>query len=230
MGLLDTKTPQGNDAPLAQTEGAPQPGQQPDAGESDTESNVSAEEQKQYDEFVGAGMDLIYSGKKAKVMPEILESLRGANAPAMPEEGAEEGMPPPDAAGDAAAQGNPAIIALANTAVQVIQRVDTAGHEADNPVPDETLYHAATEIIEQLAEIAEAAGIHTYEEDELNGALFQAVDMYRPIAIELGRTSEETLKGQFGEIVDADKAGRLGDVLPGMGRSTVGEAPVVASE
>jgi hypothetical protein len=158
------------------------------------ESNVSPEEQQQYEGFVHAGMDLIYSGEQAKVMPEILEALKPASEPAT-----EKGSPP--------------VLALANTAVQVVQRVDTAGFEAEAPVADDVLYHAAQEIIEQLAEVAEAAGIHEYTEEELSGALFQAVDLYRPIAIELGRTTEETLKGQFAEIDQADKAGKLGEMF-----------------
>jgi hypothetical protein len=166
--------------------------------ETEDEANVAPEEQAEYDGFVHAAMDLIYSGKSAKVMPEILEALKPASEPA----------------GD---QGNPAVLALANTAVQVIQRVDTAGFEAKKPVSDDVLYHAAQEIIEQLGEVAEAAGIHEYGEDELSGALFQAVDLYRPIAIELGRTTEDKLKSQFGEIEQADKAGKLGEMfgLPG---------------
>lgn len=212
MGLLPVPKPQGNAAPLAAREGGAPEAMPPE--QQDEESNVSPEEQAQYETFVTKAADIIYG--EGKVMPEILEALSpGKDAPAPGEQ--REG-------------GNPAVIALANTAVQVIQKLDVASHEANAPVSDDVLYHGGVEVIEMLAEVAEAAGIHAYTEEELNGALFQAVDDYRPIAIAMGRTNDETLKGQFSEALDADAQGRLGDLLPGMGGATMGEPPVQAEE
>jgi hypothetical protein len=88
--------------------------------------------------------------------------------------------------------------------------------------------HGGQAVIEELAEIADAAKIYDYTPEEMTGALQQAIDIYRPKAIQDGRTNEETLKGQFAEINEADAAGKLGDVLPGLGQQTVGEPPVQA--
>lgn len=177
---------------------------QEESTESGEESNVSPEEQQIYDQVMDKASQLIYGD--GKVMPEILESLKPAQEPAQ------------DPAG-----GNPAVLALANTATQIIQKLDTSSREQNVTIPDDVLYHAGTEIIELLAEVAEKAGFHDYSEDELNGALVQTVDNYRPIAEEMGRTDADTLKQQFGEIQQADEQGKLGEMLPGLGAKEGGK-------
>lgn len=231
MATVPMPMPQGNDAPLVSTEG-----QQPAPSFGTDEPNVSEEDQAEYDEFVKTASDIIHGGDKAEVMPEILESLRsgkddgqGALPPAPdptappPDQSQQDPNAPPQ--GDAP-KSNAPILALANTAVQIVQKMDVDSSEAGKPWTDDVLYQGATEVIEMLGDIALAANIYDYTDEEMTGAFYQAVDMYRPIAIEMGRTSDETLKGQFSEIEDADKAGRLGDMLPGAGPQTVGEPPV----
>lgn len=167
----------------------------------DQAEEFTAEEQAQYDDFVIKASDLIHGGDKEEVLPEILESLRGGGeaAPA-PEDGSE-------------APTNGPILALANTTVQICQKLDVDASEAGTPWSDDVLYQGAVEVIEMLGEIAETANIHAYSEDDLAGAFYQAVDLYRPIAIEMGRTTDEDLKGQFAEIEEAGKDGRLDQVM-----------------
>lgn len=199
MGLLNMK-PGSQPEEETPAEDSQETGEEPqDSG--GEESNVSPEEQKQYDTFMEKAADIIYGDKEGEVMPEILASLKPASEPAE------------DPAG-----GNPAVLALANTATQIVQKLDVASKEAGQQVSDDVLYHGGAEVIELLAEIAEAAGIHEYTEEEINGALIQAVDNYRPIAEEMGRTDADTLKKQFGEVVAADEQGKLGQVVPGLGQ------------
>lgn len=207
MATAPPMMPQGNAAPMV--EGQPMPSYGEDGGEG---QGFSAEEQAEYEDFVTRANDLIHGGEKAEVMPEILESLGRGRAKVEAPEGGE-------------APTNGPILALANTAVQIIQKLDVDAMEAGKPWSDDVLQQGATEVIGMLDEVAEAAGIYVYSEEDVNGAYFQAVDLYRPIAIEMGRTTDETLKGQFAEIVEADKAGRLSDVLPGAGTAT-GEPPM----
>lgn len=210
MGLIPTPMPQDSAAPMAPPQqGAPPPEAQ---GQDDAQANVTPEEQQQYDTFVKKAADIIYGD--GKVRPEILTSLQAA-----------KDAPPP---GEQGKNGNPAVLALANTAVQVVQKLDVSAKQANYQITDDVLIHGGTEVIEMLAEVAEAAGLHSYTPDELNGALFQAIDSYRPIAIGEGRTSDATLKGQFNEVLDADSQGKLGDLLPGAGDATMGQPPVQA--
>lgn len=179
----------------------------------DDESNVTPEEQAEYDQFMQNALTLMYeSGDDGgQVRPQVIDALRAAEGG-----GQQEGGP------------NPAILALANAAVTVVGQLDDSARKAGKPVSDDVLYHGGVAVIEELAEIAEAAKIHDYSEEDMTGAFAQALDMYRSKAIQDGRTSEETLKGQFAEINDAEAAGRLGDVLPGLPGQTLGEPPVQA--
>lgn len=211
-GLLDMQKPTGNAAPEAAQEGAPP--RNPEQYVEEGESNVTPEEQAEYEQFVTNGYQLMYvQGQDGgEIRPEVLQSLQTAPA---------EGEAPPQEGGP-----NPAILPLAQTAVSIVTQLDDSARQAGKPVSDDVLYHGATAIVEELAEIAEAAQIHDYTEEEMQGALMQAIDLYRPKLIEDGRTSEETLKAQFDEINQAESAGKLGDVLPGLPGATVGEPPV----
>lgn len=204
-GLPQPK-PTGNAAPEAAQEGAPSQFVE------DGESNVTPEEQAEYELVVSNGLTLIYAegAEGSEVRPEILEALQVGEA---------QGKGGPD----------PAVLALAQAAVTIISQLDDSSRQAGKPISDAVLYHSGVAMIEELAEVSDAAGIYDYSEQDMTGALAQAVDMYRSKAIADGRTSEETLKGQFGEINEAEAAGKLGDVLPGLGQGqTVGEPPVQA--
>lgn len=200
MGLMPTPTQGPTQGPPFADPNAPAQGAQ-----QEDQSNVSPEEQQAYDTVMGKAAELIYG--KGQVMPQIVDALKPAKS-------ADE---KPD---DEGKGGNPAVLALANTAVQVVSKLDASSKEQGFQIPDDVLYHAGSEIVAMLAEVAEAAGIHDYSEEEINGAFLQAVDNYRPIAEQMGRTDDATLKQQFGEIEQADEQGQLGQLLPGIDQVT----------
>lgn len=166
----------------------------------ETDGNVSPEEQAQYSEFEQNMLTLLYV-EGGEVQPGVLEALQTGDAQAPEQEG--QATPPH-------------ILTLANAAVEITKRLDDTAREAGQPLSDDVLFHGGTAVIEELAEIAEAAGIHEYTEDDLQGALTVAMDMYREKAIADGRTDEETLKGQWNEVLEADQAGNLDSVVPGL--------------
>lgn len=208
MGLMPTPKPTGNAAPEAAQEGSRDPSKYVDDGE----PNVSPEEQAEYDMFMENALGLMYADGEegADVRPEIIEAL--------------------DVGGEPTEGGNPAIMALAQTAVSIIQKLDDSAREQGKVITEDVLMHGGVAVIEELGEIADAAAIYDYTPEDLTGAVQQAIDLYRPKLIADGRTSEETLKGQFAELNEAESAGRLGDVLPGFGEATMGEAPVAPAE
>ncbi len=195
-----------------QTAGPPQ-GQMPQPGErdpsrytDDADSNVSPEEQAQYSQFEKNYIDLIYTDDN-QVRPEILESLRSGSGAQVDTQG--EATPPH-------------ILALASTAVTLVEKLDDSAREAGKPLTDDVLTQGGVSVIEELAEVAEAAGIRDYSEDELSGATTVAFDLYRDKAIADGRTDEDTLKGQFDELLQADQQGRVQDVMPELGGANGG--------
>lgn len=196
MGLLQNAgAPTGQEPAQA---AAPNPEKYEESSEG---GNVSPEEQAEYDQFMDNAASLMFveGGESGhEVQPSILEALQA---------------PPADEGGNV----NPKILALANAAVTIVTGLDDSARAAGKPVSDDVLMHGAEEIIEQLGEIAETAGIAEYTPEDLTGAFQQAIDMYRPKLIQDGRTDEETLKGQFNEINQAEANGQLGEMLPGLG-------------
>lgn len=123
---------------------------------------------------------------------------------------------PTDAQAGAHGEGNAHIVALANTAVQIVAKLDDSARASGVPIPDEVLYHGSVEIIEELGQVAMDAKLYDYSEKDLQGALYQAIDIYRPKLEESGRTSKEILTQQFQELNQASNEGKLGQVLPGL--------------
>lgn len=148
--------------------------------------NVSPEEQQQYEQFVGQALNLIYDDKG---MQAVTQRLKGT------------GDPMDD---------------LAQTAVMVVTRVQESAREAGQDIPGDVLFHGGVEIIEDLANLAEKAGIHSFSEDELEGATYRALDLYRETATQAGLIDPAPLKQEFGELMQADQQGRLGEIIPGI--------------
>lgn len=117
------------------------------------------------------------------------------------------GMPPPQ------------IIALANATVTIVQQLDDSARAANKPVSNDVLVHGGVAILEELAELAETAGIHDYTEEEMGGATTLAMDMYKQKAMDDGRTDESTAKVEWDQVVQADQQGQLGSVVKGLGAS-----------
>lgn len=170
----------------------------------EADSNASPEEQAQYEQFVNNALELIYDKTGGELRPEILEALKSTE-PAPAAEGEEQGQSPQP----------PHIIALANTAVMIVSKLDDSSREAGQPASDEVLMEVGKDVVELLVEGAEAAGLRDYTQDDMDGAFITAADMYRSKAVADGRTDEETLKGQWDDLITADQEGRLGEVIPG---------------
>ena len=148
--------------------------------------NVSPDEQRIYDQFVNNAFSVIYDEKS---LPSIIESLKG--------------------------DGNP-VEGLANTAVGVVVRVQDSAEQAGQALPPEVVFNAGAEILEDLAGLAEKAGVHEFTPEELEGATFQAMDRYRELKGGADGTALAGAKEDFNKIVAIDQAGRLDEVVPGL--------------
>jgi hypothetical protein len=166
--------------------------------------NVSPEEQKQYDEFVLAGMALIYDreegAKKAQVRPGILKLLDDD---------------PSDLKGilkaDELEHFSPLVAIAATTVVVVVEIQKLAG---DSPPDDAIVMHGSAAILSELCQIWMQATDKQLGEDDVHKALSMAADIYHEVGADAGLIDENALKDQFSELVKADKAGRLADVSP----------------
>lgn len=150
--------------------------------------NVTPEEQAQYEMIVKNALEIIYPKGEEALSPEVSKSLTGSDKP---------------------------VLNLALTAVTVIQGLVASAKQAGKPLDQEVLFHAGTQILEELAEAAEAFKIHDYSEEDVEHALYLAVDMYREQATQAGDINPDEMKGLFAELQQADQEGRFDELAPG---------------
>lgn len=182
--------------PSNEGEQQPDPRMQAGAGEGgglmredladEEQPNVGPDEQQAYDTFVGNGMELLYN---ENVMPKLLESIRSAEDPA-------EG--------------------LGNAVATLVMRLDDSASKAGQEISGDVKLHAAKELLEQMAEVAEEAGVHEYSEEEMESAFYSALDTYRTTRQAEGKLNPEEFQGDMQEIQAADQEGRIDEVLPGV--------------
>jgi hypothetical protein len=149
------------------------------------ESNVTPEEQAQYEAFVGNGLRLIFAEQTRE---QIAERIRASD----PVEG------------------------LATTTVQIVTRLQQSAGQKGSEISPDVLFHGGMEIMSNIAELAEAADVHAYSEDEIESALYQALDQYGTQAMEAGTLDKEGIVSDFQALMQADQQGRLEEMLPGI--------------
>lgn len=164
----------------------------PGEGEGEEEQpNVTPEEQQEYDTFVQNAMELIYS-EEGKVNDEVAARLSTGNKP---------------------------VDTLAQTTVWLVMMVEQDAERNGMHISDEVMMHGGREIMEQLIEVAEALGLHEFKEAEIQGAWYNALDMYREANTgDGGRFNPEEAAAAFEALDEADKEGRADEVLPGFGQ------------
>lgn len=158
-----------------QAEGAAAPADDNAQGQ-EQQPNVTPEEQAAYDEFVSNGMRLIYrgDGDQVEVNPAVLDQLRGKwddvkpSLGKMPED--EKPLDPSSPIDNIAVATVALVLALEASAAQ-----STDGKGRVDPA---VVFHGGAELLEQLADIAAAAKIHDFTEDEMTGAANRAALLY----------------------------------------------------
>lgn len=194
--------------------------------------NASPEEQQMYEQFVRAAMDVIYPGGGQQVAPQILADLKGQFDPqvlAMFEQ-AEPALT--DSPQDSAAA---TAVVLTLMLDQKMGLGAKANEQAQNPNPDPNepdhgavLLHGGKAIVEELLEVSEAAKIHDFNDQDIEAVWARANSLYLVAGEAMGApgANREALKGEFSKLVEADKAGQLNKVLPGLpGGAPAEQAP-----
>lgn len=162
---------------------------------------ASPEEQALYDAFVKKALGIIYPEKAAgQVSGEILANLKGDFDPQILQM---------FEASEPALTDSPQDSAAATAVLLTIMVEGTLGQ----PVGEDVTMHAGQALVEELIEVSEAAGIHDFSEQDIESVWYRALDLYR---IASPNVDQEALSREFEGIVQADKEGRLGDVLPGL--------------
>lgn len=155
--------------------------------------NVTEEEQQQYNMMIENAGQILYTDD-GQIEPQVLQRLSTGKKP---------------------------IDVLAQTAVWLVMMLDQSAQKSGQPIEDDVLFHASSEIMGMLAEAAEAAGIHTYKEAEIQGAWYQALDMWREANSDEGdRFKPDEAAASFEALNEADKEGRADEILPGFSQNS----------
>lgn len=167
---------------------------------------ASEEEQARYDEFVKEGYRLMYEGGEAK--EGVLKLLDEDPSDLIEVLGNAEELQ----------QFTPVVALAAATAVITLEVAKETG-ETDGVI----LLHAGKALLEELVELSEASKRREYSEEEMGAAMRMAADLFREAAVEEGLIDLEEAKEEWGELVAADKEGRLGEMLPEIANAQVAE-------
>lgn len=165
------------------------------APEPEDEGNVSPEEQAQYDQFVAQGMKLY---NDPKVMPSILGMIEGDGDP---------------------------VNGLASATATIVVRLVQSMKGLPTKMSGDVIYHGGVELLEQLADVGAVTKLHDFTPEEMQQAELRAVDMVRDMLTKSGDIDNEAVMQDFNALVEADKAGTLDEVLPG-----ISEAPAEGEE
>jgi hypothetical protein len=183
----------------------------------DDESNVTPEEQKAYEEFVLKGYELLYEDGKVregivKLLDDDPADLKKAlgehlqlDAPADPQS--------PEA-GTMWDQIRPVIVLGAAGAILTLEVLRS--YDDPKSVDGAVILHGGKQFVEDLAEIAGKTGAHDYSEAEMADAFRRGADIFRDAAESEGLIDTEQAKGEWGQIVEADKQGDVDAVVPGI--------------
>lgn len=158
---------------------------------------ATPEEQAMLEQFANVGGDVIYANP-GEVDPEIQKNLQGQFDEQV------LGM---------FAQAEPPLTDSPQDALSATSALVTIIAESMMEVPDEIAMEGGKSFFEVLLETQEAMGLFEYDEKSMDGAFYRAVDLYR---IASPRVDPEALKQQFATLVEADKQGKLNEVMPGL--------------
>lgn len=184
MGMAEPPPSAGAPSAAGPGGGEPQLGMEPGMAADQEAEQASPEEQAQYDRFVNNAFELIYD---EATMPGVLQSLAGDGDPKL---------------------------GLATTAASIVTHLKQSAEQSGAPLDEDVLYKAGIAILEELADLAGKAGIHEFSEEEAEGALYQALDVYREL--NAGEIDQQRYAGELQGLMQADKAGKLGEMLPGI--------------
>lgn len=161
---------------------------EPDMMEREDGEPASPEEQAIYDRVVKNALELIYPANEEGVAQSVMQSLSGSDNP---------------------------VVNLAMTTASLVNGLVMSAQKAGQKIPGDVLLAAGAEVLEVLVEVAEAARIHEFSEEDMERGWYLAVDMYREQAKAAGTLDEEALKADFAMLEEAEKEGRIDEVLPG---------------
>ena len=177
-------------------------------GEDPNSQTVTPEEQAEYDQFVNNALEVIYpQGERGQMSKAVQAHLQGQFEPEV-QQMLQKVDPPVNPQSP--------IDNIAATGVLIVTFLEGSASQSGKQMDNGIVYHAGSEIIQVLANDGEEAGFFNVDEKDIEHAFYRAIDMYRFLS---PNADQAQLSGEFEQIAQADKAGQLGKVLPGIGQA-----------
>lgn len=194
---------------------APMEQEEPQGGS----AQASAKEQASYEEFAATLTDVLYpANTPGEVFPQILANLKGDFDPQVLAlfEGVEPALT--DSPQDTVAATSVLITLVVDKKMGLLEQALAAEKQggADDFAPEAVLMEGGKLAVEELIEIAEAAKMHDFAEDEVDGTFYRALDLFRVAQDKIEPRVVQSLQRGFEQIKAADQQGTLGKVLPGL--------------
>ena len=154
-------------------------------------TQASPDEQAAFDKFVAKAWQLIYSDE---VWPQVLQMLEG---------GSDENQ-----------DGDP-VRGLAVATESIVARVAQAADQAGEQLVPDVVFHAAGDILEELAEVSRRGKIKDYakDPDALELAWFQALDMFRERLDGVGEIDQQHAQMDMEKLIQMDDNGTLEKIM-----------------
>lgn len=214
MAGLGTPQQPGGAQPQAMGQQQPAPQSVPAAGGQATE-----QEQAAYDEFAAALTDVLYpSDTPGEVFPQILANIKGDFDPQVL--GLFDGAEPPltSSPQDTVAATSVLVTLVVDKKLGLLEQALAAEEQggADDFSPEAVLMEGGKLAVEELIEIAEAAKVHDFAEEEVDGTFYRALDLFRVAQEKVNPRVVQSLQRGFEQIRAADQAGEASKILPGL--------------
>lgn len=180
---------------------------------------ATEQEQAAYEEFAATLTDVLYpADTPGEVFPQILANLKGDFDPQVL--GLFDGVEPPltSSPQDTVAATSVLITLVVDKKMGLLEQALAAEEQggSDDFSPEAVLMEGGKMAVEELIEVAEAAKIHEFAEDEVDGAFYRALDLFRVAQEKVNPKLVQSLQRGFEQIRMADQQGQLSKVLPGL--------------
>lgn len=144
---------------------------------------ASPEEQEIYNRVVAMAILAIYD---KKMMPKTIEFIEKSDDP---------------------------VEAVAEIVSQIGMRVYNKAKEKGHDIPGDIMLHAGQEIVEEVINLAEAAGVAEFTPQQAEAAFYAAADKFGQAGRKMGVYSEEQAKSDMAELDRMTDAGEFDAML-----------------
>jgi len=113
-------------------------------------------------------------------------------------------------------EGENPVEGLANAVASIVMRLEDSAEKAGAKISGDVMMAGGAEILEQAADLSEQAGGHAFTEEELEQAVYMAMDLYREARTQQGKLDQGSFGQDLNDLKAAEADGTLEEQIPGI--------------